>query len=146
MKNMVKTVLVLGAVVTAASCIYLCVTYEPDATTLYFDTTSEHTSAITSSSSLYCFVFTGDRADSVQWDFGDGTSATGYEVIKEYDAGEHYITCTAKNMYGQRVSAYMLTVVPGEFGFWDGHETAIALMITSVAMMLLAYAGHRKWL
>lgn len=48
----------------------------------------------------YQFVFVGTNADSVAWDFGDGTEGEGFTVEHTYTAaGTYTVTCTATNEY-----------------------------------------------
>lgn len=48
----------------------------------------------------YQFVFVGTNADSIHWDFGDGSEADGFTVEHRYSAaGTYTVTCTATNEY-----------------------------------------------
>lgn len=53
----------------------------------------------------YKFVFTGEQADSVLWDFGDGNTSTDYTAFHTYEkSGTYKVTITAKNDKGTDVS------------------------------------------
>lgn len=48
----------------------------------------------------YTFVFVGNNADTVTWDFGDGTTAEGFVVDHDFSrSGTYVVTCTATNQY-----------------------------------------------
>jgi len=49
----------------------------------------------------YMFVFVGENAEVVTWDFGDGTTAEGFNVTHSYAvSGTYTYTCTATNSLG----------------------------------------------
>lgn len=134
--KVIRIVLIVAAVIAAGACIWTALNHEPDEETLEF--TSEP-GQITSDSLNYVMVFTGDLADRVIWDFGDGTSAEAVEVFKSYEEpGDYNVICTAVNDNGERVSAYSLHITESEHDLFDGYGSAIALGIVAVALMALS--------
>ena len=135
--DLIRIILVVAAIAAAGMCIYLALTHEPDEQTLEF--TSEP-GEITSDSLSYCMVFTGDLAEKVEWDFGDGTSAEATEVFKTYEKpGDYYVLCKATNSNGERFSAYSLHIVESSYDPLDGYGKEITLLVVSVILMLLSW-------
>ena len=62
--------------------------------------------------SMTCrFVYTGEGAETVLWDFGDGESAEGFTVDHTYAAvGEYYVKQTATNSVGSAVAYYRINI------------------------------------
>ena len=141
-----KTAKALFAIFAAASLcgtLYLCITHEPDNETVTFSADSDDDGEITAvktSALTYLFQFTGDNADSVHFDFGDGTSADAFEVYKTYEeAGTYNIICKATNFLGTRYSGYQLTIEPKDYGLFGGYEDELLLLAFSILFMTLAY-------
>ena len=132
-----RLILVTGAIITAGLCIWSSLTHEPDESTLKFSDNSESRS-LTSDSLSYYMVFTGDLADTVSWDFGDGTSTEAYQVYKTYDSpGTYNILCKASNDNGDRYSGYTLIIEePEERNLLDGYETEILLLLVSTGLFV----------
>ena len=132
-----RLILVTGAIITAGLCIWSSLTHEPDVSTLEFSDDSESRS-LTSDSLSYYMVFTGDLADTVSWDFGDGTSAEAYHVYKTYDSpGTYNILCKATNDNGDRYSGYTLIVEePVERNLLDGYGTEVLLLLVSAGLFV----------
>jgi hypothetical protein len=74
-----------------------------DSTTVYSDGTR-----------TFKFVWTGEDADQVLWDFGDGTTGQGFTVFHTYsDNGTYTYTCTGVNEHGSdRVTGTIVVDVP----------------------------------
>ena len=137
--DVIRILLIIAAIASAVMCIYFALTHEPDEQTLEF-TSDPDTGEITSDSLSYCMVFTGERADKVEWDFGDGTTAEATTVFKTYDEpGDYYVLCKATNSNGERFSAYSLHITESEHGLLDGYGREIALLVTSVVLMLTSW-------
>lgn len=132
-----RLILVTGAIITAGLCIWSSLTHEPDVSTLEFSDDSESRS-LTSDSLSYYMVFTGDLADTVSWDFGDGTSAEAHQVYKTYDSpGTYNILCKATNDNGDRYSGYTLIVEePVERNLLDGYGTEVLLLLVSAGLFI----------
>lgn len=132
-----RLILVTGAIITAGLCIWSSLTHEPDVSTLEFSDDSESRS-LTSDSLSYYMVFTGDLADTVSWDFGDGTSAEAHQVYKTYDSpGTYNILCKATNDNGDRYSGYTLIVEePVERNLLDGYGTEVLLLLVSTGLFV----------
>lgn len=61
------------------------------------------------------FVWTGEYAESVVWDFGDGTTAEGFSVFHSYAKdGTYHYSCTGINSLGQSKIEGTITVSCGE--------------------------------
>ena len=134
--KVIRIVLIVAAVIAAGACIWTALNHEPDEETLEF--TSEP-GEITSDSLSYVMIFTGERADHVYWDFGDGTSADAIEVFKTYDEpGDYSVQCRAVNDNGERMSAYSLHIVEGEYDPLDGYGSAITFGVIAVGLMVLS--------
>ena len=132
-----RLILVTGAIITAGLCIWSSLTHEPDVSTLEFSDDSESRS-LTSDSLSYYMVFTGDLADTVSWDFGDGTSAEAHQVYKTYDSpGTYNILCKATNDNDDRYSGYTLIVEePAERNLLDGYGTEVLLLLVSAGLFV----------
>ena len=129
--------LIAGALLTAGLCMFSALTHEPNVSTLEFSNDSESRS-MTSDSMSYYVVFTGDLADNVTWDFGDGTSADAFRVYKTYDSpGTYSILCKATNDNGDRYSGYTLVIEePKERGLIDGYESEVLLLLISTGLFV----------
>ena len=129
--------LLAGALLTAGLCIWSSLTHEPDVSTLEFDNDSDSRS-MTSDSLSYYMVFTGDLADTVSWDFGDGTSAEAFLVYKTYDSpGTYSILCKASNDNGDRYSGYTLEITEAEErGLLDGYGSEVLLLLVSAGLFV----------
>ena len=106
-------------------------THEPDVSTLEFSNDGDSRS-MTSDSLSYYMVFTGDLADTVSWDFGDGTSTEAHQVYKTYDSpGTYSILCKASNDNGDRYSGYTLEITEAEErGLLDGYGSEVMFLCT----------------
>ena len=135
--NGLRFALIAGALLTAGLCIWSSLTHEPDISTLEFSNDSGSRS-MTSDSLSYYMVFTGDLADTVSWDFGDGTSAEAFRVYKTYDSpGTYNILCKASNDNGDRYSGYTLVIEePEERGLLDGYESEVLLLLISTGLFI----------
>ena len=135
--NGLRFTLIAGALLTAGLCIWSSLTHEPDISTLEFSNDSGSRS-MTSDSLSYYMVFAGDLADTVSWDFGDGTSAEAFRVYKTYDSpGTYNILCKASNDNGDRYSGYTLIIEePEERNLLDGYETEILLLLVSTGLFV----------
>ncbi len=139
MNGYVRAVLVIGAIVAAGMCIWMSLTHEADGETLEFTSDPEERT-LESDSLTYCMVFTGELADSVTWDFGDGTTAEAFEVVKTYEEpGDYSVLCKASNDNGDRYSSYSLHITESEHGVLDGYGTELALVVAAVVLMIAAY-------
>lgn len=134
---------IASAFIMAGACIWLCLSHEPGAEVLEFDTDPE-TGRATVASDLLCFVFTGEDADDVHWEFGDGTSADGPVVYKRYaESGSYPVLCMASNLYGDRFSSMTIDVEKPDVGFLDGYEDELALLTGSVLLFLIGMSMGR---
>ena len=154
-----RVMLILAAAVCLTGSLYLSYHHEPDNETVTFSTDTSadgHTEYVTSSARTYLFQFTGEDADSVHWDFGDGTSADAFEVYKTYAGpGTYNVLCTAMNFGGTRVSGMPITIEEREFGFFTGYSDELLLLSLGILFMIFSYTvgtsrvsdsrRRRKW-
>lgn len=89
------------------------------------------------------FVWTGEYAESVLWDFGDGETATGFTVVHSYQKdGVYTYTCTGINSIGQSTIKGTITVANGDVSVYD------VSMIVGIILFLLIVGAviyyHRK--
>ena len=133
-KRYIRIALIIGAFITAGLCIYTSLVHEPGEETLEF--TSEP-GEITSDSLSYYMTFTGDYADHVYWDFGDGTSTEAAQVFKTYSKpGDYNVICKAVNDNGERYSGYSIHIIDMDHGLFDGYDLQIELLVISVILMI----------
>ena len=129
--------LLAGALLTAGLCMWSSLTHEPDVSTLEFSNDGDSRS-MTSDSKSYYMVFTGDLADKVSWDFGDGTSVEAHQVYKTYsEPGTYSVLCKASNDNGDRYSGYTLVIEESEErGLLDGYGTEALLLLLSTGLFV----------
>jgi uncharacterized protein YkwD len=55
-------------------------------------------------------------ATAFRWDLGDGTALDGRDVSHVFrNVGDHYVTLTAENLYGEATTGRWITVTPGQW-------------------------------
>ena len=139
-----RTFCILAAAVCIMGSLYLSYYHEPDNQTIEFSTDDlgNGSESVTSTAKTYLFQFTGDDADSVHWDFGDGTSADAFEVYKTYaDAGTYNVLCIATNFGGTRVSGMPLTIEEKDFGFFTGYSDELLLLVLGIMFMAFGHTA-----
>ncbi|MCQ2069800.1 MAG: PKD domain-containing protein [archaeon] len=138
-----KALLTILALASLIGTLDLCIHHEPDNETVTFSTDCDNDGEITevkTSALTYFFQFTGENADSVHFDFGDGTSVDAFEVYKTYEEpGTYNILCSATNFMGTRVSGYQLTIEPEDHGFLKGYDDEVLMLAITFVLMLAAY-------
>lgn len=73
--------------------------------------TAEAGASVEATTHTFRFVFTGDSAASLLWDFGDGTTSTDWTPVHTYaSAGTYTYTCTATNSLGSDTCTGTVTV------------------------------------
>ena len=88
-------------------------------------------------------TFTGERADSIVWDWGDGTTDTGNKVTHEYkEPGTYTITLTASNDVGDDVVEITVTVGDSviDWIYWG----VIALLVIIVILLVVKIVRTSK--
>ena len=97
--------------VPTASCVVIPVYHYNDDGTVSATVGDETVTPVTDT---FRFVFTGTNAETVTWDFGDGTTAEGFSVVHTYNqSGTYTYTCTATNDLGEdTVSGTVTANVP----------------------------------
>lgn len=140
-----RVVCMMTAAVCLFGSLYLSYGHEPDNDTVTFSSeisADGMTQNVVSTAKTYFFQYTGEDADSVHWDFGDGTSADAFEVYKTYaDAGTYNVLCTATNFGGSRVSGMPLTIEEKDFGFFTGYSDELLLLSFGIMFMVLAFSA-----
>ncbi len=98
----VEDTLVFTSVPTASCVVIPIYTYNDDGSFYIMDLIpSVDASDGSQPTNTYMFVFVGENAEVVTWDFGDGTTAEGFNVTHSYaSAGTYTYTCTATNSLG----------------------------------------------
>lgn len=88
------------------------------------------------------FLWTGENAERVHWDFGDGTTAEGMKVVHTYASnGVYEYTCTGINSVGSSSVTGRITVAMEDDGsgipMWAVLAVIIALCIVVAAVILV---------
>ncbi|MBR4685937.1 MAG: PKD domain-containing protein [Candidatus Methanomethylophilaceae archaeon] len=78
------------------------------------DTGDDSTTIYSDGTRTFKFVWTGEDADTVLWDFGDGTTGQGFTIYHTYsENGTYTYTCTGVNDNGtDRVTGTIVVDVP----------------------------------
>ena len=141
-----RTCVFIAAVGCLAGSVFLCINHQPQIETLEVHMDEDVPEKITTTALSYRFVYTGEYADAVQWDFGDGTYADAFEVVKEYGSpGTYNVVCEAVNIMGVRYSGYQIEIVEREGGLLEGYDAEIALLAISFLLMALTYYWPNLW-
>ena len=88
------------------------------------------------------FVWTGEDAERVTWDFGDGTTGEGFQVIHTYEKnGTYEYTCTGINSVGSSsVSGKIVVDVPDDtFDFY-----LLILIVVGLLIVIAIVVRSRK--
>ena len=85
------------------------------------------------------FVWTGEDAERVTWDFGDGTTGEGFQITHTYDKnGTYTYTCTGINSVGSSsVSGTIKVDVPD-----DGISMTMLILIGILLLIAIAAVVH----
>ena len=70
-------------------------------------------------------------AETVLWDFGDGTTSTQKTVTHYFEPGEHTVTLTVYNSQGEDTEEFHFTV-DGD----DGGDTSIVLIVAAILVVI----------
>ena len=99
----------------------------------------------TYTTATFKFIFTGEQADSVLWDFGDGTTSTDWSATHTYDkSGTYTVTCTATNDLGENSTTQDITVDLGEFTILGFIEDYLLYIVGVLVVLVLAYVVLKK--
>lgn len=72
-------------------------------------------------------------AETVLWDFGDGTTSTQKTVTHYFEPGEHTVTLTVYNNHGEDTEEFHITVDSGD----DGGDTSIVLIVAAILVLVI---------
>ena len=72
-------------------------------------------------------------AETVLWDFGDGTTSTQKTVTHYFEPGEHTVTLTVYNSQGEDTEEFHLTVDGSD----DGGDTSIVLTVAAILVVVI---------
>ena len=72
-------------------------------------------------------------AETVLWDFGDGTTSTQKTVTHYFEPGEHTVTLTVYNSLGEDTEEFHLTVDGGD----DGGDASIVLIVAAILIVVI---------
>ncbi len=91
------------------------------------------------------FTWTGENADMVTWDFGDGTTGEGFSVVHTYaENGTYTYTCTGTNSVGSSSISGTITV-----NVDDGEDDGSMILLIGIVVLILlvvavAYYLHKR--
>ena len=87
------------------------------------------------------FVWTGEDAERVTWDFGDGTTGEGFQITHTYDKnGTYTYTCTGINSIGSSSVSGTITVNVEDGGI----DTVILIGIGIFVLIVIAAIVHHS--
>lgn len=72
-------------------------------------------------------------AETVLWDFGDGTTSTQKTATHYFEPGEHTVTLTVYNSLGEDTEEFHLTVDGGD----DGSDSSIVLIVAAILIVVI---------
>ncbi len=96
----------------------------------------ENTAITETGTRTFRFTWTGENAECVIWDFGDGETAEGFSVIHTYgDNGTYTYKCTGINDLGESSVTGKITVDVD-----DGFDYSMIVLIAVIVLIVVASA------
>ena len=87
------------------------------------------------------FVWTGEDAERVVWDFGDGTTGEGFQITHTYESnGTYTYTCTGINSIGSSSVSGTITVDVADEGF----DMLFLIVVGIVVLIAVAVAVRSR--
>lgn len=127
---------------TAAMLIVPVYDYQPDGSYVLNSSMSGTAMAIDvteAASATFRYVFIGDQATHLVWDFGDGVTSSEWTPIHTYtEAGEYVVRCTAVNDVG---TAYTEQVLIVDFDSSNGILDWAKSNVVLVSVLVLGFVG-----
>lgn len=91
------------------------------------------------------FVWTGEDAERVIWDFGDGTTGEGFQITHTYDKnGTYTYTCTGINSIGSSSVSGTITVDVADDGISIFVLIGIGILLLIVVICVVRHSSKRN--
>ncbi len=91
------------------------------------------------------FVWTGEDAERVTWDFGDGTTGEGFQITHTYEKnGTYTYTCTGINSIGSSSVQGKITVDVADKSTNTLVLIGIGILVLIVIVAIVHHSGKRK--
>ncbi len=91
------------------------------------------------------FVWTGENAERVIWDFGDGKTGEGFQIVHTYEKnGTYKYTCTGINSIGQSSVSGTITVNVADDGLSEFVLIGIGIFLLIVLILVIRRATKRR--
>lgn len=100
---------------------------------------------IESGTRTFKFVWTGENAERVVWDFGDGKTGEGFQIVHTYEKnGTYKYTCTGINSLGESSVSGTITVNVADDGLSDLVLIGIGILLLIVLILVIRRATKRR--
>ena len=91
------------------------------------------------------FVWTGEDAERVIWDFGDGTTGEGFQITHTYDKnGTYTYTCTGINSIGSSSVSGTITVDVADDGISTFVLIGIGILLLIAVICVVRHSSKRN--
>lgn len=91
------------------------------------------------------FVWTGENAERVIWDFGDGKTGEGFQIVHTYAKnGTYKYTCTGINSLGESSVSGTITVNVADDGLSEFVLIGIGILLLIVLILVIRRATKRR--
>ena len=91
------------------------------------------------------FVWTGENAERVVWDFGDGKTGEGFQIVHTYAKnGTYKYTCTGINSLGESSVSGTITVNVADDGLSEFVLIGIGILLLIVLILVIRRATKRR--
>lgn len=91
------------------------------------------------------FVWTGENAERVVWDFGDGKTGEGFQIVHTYAKnGTYKYTCTGINSLGESSVSGTITVDVADDGLSEFVLIGIGILLLIVLILVIRRATKRR--
>lgn len=91
------------------------------------------------------FVWTGENAERVIWDFGDGKTGEGFQIVHTYAKnGTYTYVCTGINSIGQSSVSGTITVNVADDGLSEFVLIGIGILLLIVLILVIRRATKRR--
>lgn len=91
------------------------------------------------------FVWTGENAERVVWDFGDGKTGEGFQIVHTYEKnGTYKYTCTGINSIGESSVSGTITVNVADDGLSEFVLIGIGILLLIVLILVIRRATKRR--
>lgn len=91
------------------------------------------------------FVWTGENAERVIWDFGDGKTGEGFQIVHTYEKnGTYTYVCTGINSIGSSSVSGTITVNVADDGLGEFVLIGIGILLLIVLILVIRRATKRR--